>query len=138
MPFAADFRAAAVVLDDEAATTDGLPATLAGAVGPDVLIGGALTADTNALVDTTGLDCTTDAETLRDLAVECRRRAEVCDDAAAALEAWGTAMWRHENAMSTWRADYRNWERDGQAFDHPGTAPSAPTRPTPPFDWVEI
>ncbi len=138
MPYASEFHQAALAFDDEAIEADGLHAPMSGALGPDVLTGGALTADVSALVNLAGLDNATNAGSLRELAEECRRRALLVESAAENYRLWNRAMTRHDISLSSWRADYQRWSDDPDAHAYPGSAPTAPPRPVPPHNWIEF
>lgn len=134
MPYASEFRAAAQVFDAEADTIVEVSASLPRLIGPDVLQGGRLTADVEALVDDAVLDATSDAEALRSLADECRWRAEQCDAAEAAYAQYQSAMSAWSVAESQWRVDHAAMAEAGEFLPPP---PAAPTRPTIPYDWIE-
>ncbi len=137
MPFAAEFRSAAGTFDVEADEVEGLHVPMDAALSPDVLTGGALTADTNSLVDDAQLDGTSDATVLRDLAEECRRRAEICDQALADFQAYQAALSQHDREVTSWRADNRRHQADPDA-PPPGRFPSRPRAPQPAHSWVEF
>ncbi len=134
MPYASEFRAAARVFDEEADAIVGVSATLPGLIGPDVLQGGRLTAEVEALVDDAVLDAAADAEALRTLAEECRWRAEQCDLAEAAFADYRAALADWNRAEARWRVDHANAAEAGGVLPPP---PSAPSQPRIPYDWVE-
>lgn len=76
-------------------------------------------------VATVGAGCTAVAD-------ECDRRASVCEAYADEMAAWQRRedMWNHANAA--WLSSLNDSE---STTPHPGHAPS---RPQPPFVWVEL
>lgn len=101
------------------------------------LHGGDLTRDVNAFVDDTRAEMGAVAGGLRELATECRKRAQECRDAKAARDAYLAAQ-------AAFVADNRQHGLDVQAvaadptLPDPGPAPTAPTPPPAPPPYVTI
>lgn len=124
MPTAAEFDQSALELDRAAEDTDSLVGGARDLFGPTVLSGGELTRLVDTTLDVAERTTQSSAIELRDLAAECRSRAETCRRFAADVAAYN-------NLVETWHVE-RNALPPGEP------PPRRPTRPLPPASWVEL
>lgn len=124
MPTAAEFEQSALELDRAAGDTDTLASGARELFGPAVLSGGELTRLVDTTLDVAERTTQSSAIELRDLAAECRSRAETCRRFAADVAAYN-------DLVETWWFE-RNALPPGEA------PPRRPERPLPSASWVEI
>lgn len=138
MPTAEDFDAAATALESVAGRVGPVVGPVAGAMSERVLSGGVVTATVERVVEDGTSTTSRQGSELSELAAECRRRAQVCREAAAALSAYHDQVAAHDREMSRWRADGLRHRADPDAFADPGRPPGHPGRPPSRPSWVEL
>lgn len=138
MPTEREFLDAAQLFDNAGGEVSDVPSLVAGAFGPDVVTGGQLTLEIDALITQTTGACGADNGSLDELARICRERAEVVAQYAANMATYATRLRNHDYAYNRWLGDVRDWEDDPEINRHPGHRPRPPYRPTKPSSWVEI
>ncbi len=137
MPTEEQFDEAGVRFDAAAEGADELLRATRQANSRRPLHGGGLTRDVNAFVDESGAEMGTVSGGLRELASECRKRAQECREAKAARGAY-------QAAQLAFAVDSRQHGLDTAAAvadptrPDPGPAPTAPTPPPAPPPYVTI
>lgn len=137
MPTESTFRDAALALDQIALGADELLLPTRAALGPDVLQGGAFTADVQRLVERTAATAQQVAAACRDAATECRRRADACHAYWQEVARWETADERYGRLLRAWEGRQRAHLDDQIANPPAGPRPTSPgPRPQPPYGWI--
>lgn len=138
MPTTEEFDSAAHSFGQASTAAPGLPSPLANAIGPDVVAGGMLTTELNALIGHTEGSCAADASRLSELADLCTYRAEVCRQYGTDLARYNMAQRDYQWANSHWETARNNFYEDPETYSSPGQRPNPPTRPSKPAHWVEM
>lgn len=137
MPTESTFRDAALALDQIALGADELLRPTRAASGPDVLSGGAFTADVDRLLDRTEATAAQVASTCRDAADECRRRADACHAYWQQVHRWEVADERYARQLQEWQGRQRARVDDPLANPAVGPRPTSPgPRPVPAYGWI--
>jgi hypothetical protein len=137
MPTADEYELGAARFESIADDVERAPGPVRAVFDEGVLVGGALTAAIQALIETDEATCRYCAAELRDLAAECRRRAEICRAYEADLAAHRAAVRRHGDHMDRWEVARARWLDDPDRIGPPGAPPRAPVAPERPAPWVE-
>jgi hypothetical protein len=111
-----------------------------GSWGASVVNGGRLATVVERTVDASEANVNSAVSMVREMANECRWRAVVCDRYAQALQAWeasmgayNTAVVQHGVAVQAAMAA----AKPGEAVVLPNPPGSPPSRPWPPYPWVD-
>lgn len=138
MPTESDFLSAADLLAAAGASVDAVPGPVRVAFGSQVLTGGQLTEEIEALLATTQTGCTSDAEGLDSLAALCKERAAVVAAYAEAVAVYGCRLQSYEWAADRWQRNYSDFLHNPEDYGDPGSRPAMPLRPPKPAPWVDL
>lgn len=113
MPTAGEYETMAVRFDGRANDLEALPATFVASLSPEVMVGPLVRA-VDQTFQVSARNLITAATLLRDVAGECRRRAEVCRDYTQAVNRYRYAMSQPDTDRSSLRMPWApSWARYG-------------------------
>ncbi|GIH03864.1 hypothetical protein Rhe02_19310 [Rhizocola hellebori] len=134
MPTEAEFLVARDAFRAAAETARRPVTPMLAAFGPQVLVGGLLTAETSELLSGHSGQMRSLADRWDRLADECAWRARVCAAAYAARAAYAAAFGAYESDHDSWEADRDRAAANEEAFTR--SEPHPPQRPPSPPPWV--
>lgn len=106
MPTAGEYEAMATRFDGRANELESLPAGFVASLSPEVMVGPLVRA-VDQTFQVSARNLMTAATLLRDVAIECRRRAEVCRAYTRALDRYRRELSRPDFDPSVIRPPYR-------------------------------